>query len=357
MLNKNFGPAWPGVEGALAYASRILPIITTAHLPSAANNNYWPEMYSNQSMIDGEHPRSYSDTPAPKVFGNVSPLDPQLFSRINDFADQLLKGEASGKYSPIEVAQWIEGYAALAMKRLTQAQMGATDRPEWRRIAEDVRIEAGLGKFFGAKFRSGVLYRIYERTGDVRAFEEALKTYRAARDTWAEFANRAKGVYVADITVGELPQLRGHWMDRLAAIDADIALMEKQVGRAKSAEFSGVEAAIEAALGRPVRTALTCEHRPAAKFRPGQPLAIELTAKGAKAVRMYYRHVTQAERWQSVEMQVRGGRYYAAIAGSYTDSVYPLEYYFEVKHGESAGLYPGFREDLTGQPYFVVRRV
>jgi hypothetical protein len=180
--------------------------------------------------------------------------------------------------------------------------------------------------------------------------------YRAARDTWAEFANRAKGVYVADITVGELPQLRGHWMDRLAAIDADIASMEKQAGRAKNAEFSGVEAAIEAALGRPMRTALTCDHRPAAKFRPGQPLAIELTAKGAKAVRMYYRHVTQAERWQSLEMQVRGGRYHAAIAGSYTDSVYPLEYYFEVKHGESAGLYPGFREDLTGQPYFVVRR-
>jgi hypothetical protein len=132
--------------------------------------------------------------------------------------------------------------------------------------------------------------------------------------------------------VGELPQLRGHWIDRLPAIDADIALMEKQAARAKSNEFSAerVEAAIEAALGRPVRAAPGCEHRPVAKFQPGQPLAIEVSvAKGAKTVRLYYRHVTQAERWLSMDMQARGGRYHAAIAGSYTDSVYPIEYYFE----------------------------
>jgi hypothetical protein len=361
LLNKNFGPAARGVETALANASRILPTITTAHLPSAANNNYWPEVYSNQSVIDGDHPRSYSDTPAPKVFGNVSPLDPQLFSRINDFADELLKGELSGKYSPIEVAQWIEDYAGKAMKGLTDAQLVAKDRPDYRRMAEDVFIEAGLGRFFGAKFRSGVLYRIYERTGDEKALDEALKMYRAARATWAEFATRAKNVYVSDITVGELPQLRGHWMDRLPAIDADIALMEKQAGRAKSGDVSPqrVKSAIEAALGRPSRAALACEHRPAAKFQPGQPLKIELgVAKGSKPVsaRLYYRHVTQAERWESVAMQLRGVRYEATIPRSYADAAYPLEYYFEVKHGESAWLYPGFREDLTGQPYFVLRR-
>ena len=106
--------------------------------------------------------------PAPRVFGNVSPLDPQLFSRINDFADELLKGERSGKYSPIEVAQWIEDYAAAASENLAQvgSTAGRKDRPEYRRMAIDVAIEAGLGRFFAAKFRSGVLYRIYEQTGD-----------------------------------------------------------------------------------------------------------------------------------------------------------------------------------------------
>ena len=54
------------MDPALAAASRILPIVTTAHMPSAANNNYWPEIYTNQSMVDpGKNP--YTDTPAPKV--------------------------------------------------------------------------------------------------------------------------------------------------------------------------------------------------------------------------------------------------------------------------------------------------
>ena len=76
------------VEPALAAASRILPIVTTAHLPSAANNNYWPEIYTNQSLVQPSK-SEYGDTPSPKTFGNTSPLDPQLFSRMNDFADEL----------------------------------------------------------------------------------------------------------------------------------------------------------------------------------------------------------------------------------------------------------------------------
>ena len=361
-LRKQFGPGASGIEAALANASRILPIITTAHGASAANNTYWPEVYLNQSMVDADHYRPYTDTPVPRVFGNVSPLDPQLFSRINDFADDLIKGECSGKYSPIEVAQWIEDYASQALKSLEEVErlVAAKSRPEYRRIAEDVAIQAGLGRFFGAKFRSGVLHRIYERIGNRMALDESLKAYREARTAWAELANRAKSVYMSDITVGEHPQLRGHWLDRLAAIDADIVLLAKQADRAKSGDVSPqrVESAIRAVLGRPTRASLACQHQPPTKFRPGQPLDIELSVNGPKSVsaRLYYRHVTQAERYDSAEMQFRDGRYHATIPSGYTDSPYPLEYYFELKQRpQSAWLYPGLGEDLTRQPYFVIR--
>ena len=78
-------------------------------------------------------------------------LDPQLFSRINDFADELLKGEWSGKYSPIEVAQWIEDYAGEASRRLAEGAAKATgkERPEYRRMAIDIELQAALGRFFG----------------------------------------------------------------------------------------------------------------------------------------------------------------------------------------------------------------
>src|SRR5439155_11542598 len=194
----------------------------------------------------------------------------------NDFAGELLKGERSGKYSPVEVAQWLDDLADTAGKHLAQAQTLASAKtgPEFRRMAIDVSIQSGLGRFFAAKFRSGVLYGIFEASGDRTALEEALKAYRRARNVWAQIAEQGK-VYVSDITAGELPHLRGHWLDRLPAMDADIAAMSKKLEAAKAGEPQPrVQAAIAEVLGRPSRFPVALSHTPPQRFRPGQPLAI-----------------------------------------------------------------------------------
>jgi hypothetical protein len=354
-LKHRFDSVAAPVEAALANASRILPAITTAHLPSAANNNYWPEMYTNQPIVDPRRPNPYGDTPAPKVFGNTSPLDPQLFSTCNAVADELLAGEPDARYSPIEVAQWIEDFADAAHTRIVQAERmsAGANNPDFRRIAIDVRIQAGLGRFFGAKLRAAVLYRIHERTGNRAPLEEALKVYRIARDTWIDFANRAKGVYASDVTVGELAWLRGHWLDRLPAIEDDIADMAKRLDAAAATPPEpSVKAAIAAALSRPQRPAVAYTHTPPAEFHPRQPLELELQAKVTSA-RLYYRHVNQGERFQSAGMQAGGNAWRATIPAAYTDSPFPLQYYFEVNQSQ---LVPGFQPNLTNQPYFVVRQ-
>jgi hypothetical protein len=339
----------PAAGRALSSASRILPTITTAHMPSAGNNTYWPEIYTNQPIVNPPPPRGpYTDTPSPKVFGNTSPADPQLFLGVNEFADELLKGESSGKYSPVEVAQRLEDLAA-----------GTTARrpPGDRRMTIDIGIQAMIGDFFGAKLRAGVLYRIHERTGDRSALEEALKAYRRARELWAAEAETTKRVYIADITAGELTWLRGSWSDRVAAMDDDIADMEQRLAAAKAGEPAAeVRAAIAAALGRPQRAVESCRHTPPAGFRPSEPvnLGVETTAA---AVRLWYRRVTHAERWQSVAMRRQGATFHASIPAAYTDSPYPLQYYFEPRTAAgSAFLYPGLGPDFTEQPYFVLRR-
>ena len=53
----------PDLEAALASSSRILPIVTTAHAPSAGNNTYWPEVYLNHSLVDAAHPGPYTRQP------------------------------------------------------------------------------------------------------------------------------------------------------------------------------------------------------------------------------------------------------------------------------------------------------
>jgi len=333
-MRRQFGPAGADLQNALANSSRILPIVTTAHAPSAGNNTYWPEIYLNHSLVDAARPGPYTDSPTPHVFGTVSPLDPQLFYRINDFADDLLKGQRSGKYTPVEVAQWLDDFAATAAAALARGDAKATgkDRPEYRRLAIDVAVAADLGRFFAAKIRAGVLYRLFDRTGDGAAIEASLKSYRAAREAWAAIVARTKGVYLADITVGEARYQRGHWADRLADIDADIAAADAKHSIARSRQADGpIARAIAEILARPKRPAVAGRHSPPARFQAGAALPLEFAAvKDYAAVRLFYRRVNQAERWQSVSMRPERQLWRADIPAEYLQSAYPLQYYFEL---------------------------
>jgi hypothetical protein len=318
-------------------------------------------VYWNQSFVDPEHPGPYGDSPSPKVFGNASPFDPQLFSKMNDFAAELLGEERSGKYSPIEVAQWIEDYADAALSSLKHAEANSSGKniPEYRRLTIDIALQAALGQFFGAKFRSGVLFGIYKKGGDRNALAAAVDMYRKARLKWVEAVDLSKGVYMADITVGEEPQQRGSWADRLPAMDKDIAVLSQRLEAAPAGSPQlRVTVAVQEVLGRPHRWMPDVRHEPLKQFRAGEPLEIELsTTQPNITVRLYYRHVDQAERYATILMETEGQLHRATISATYTNSEYPLEYYFEIRDGTTrVGLFPGFSSTLVNQPYFVVRK-
>ena len=363
LLRKQVGAASEAAESSLSHASRILPLITTAHCPSAANFNYWPEMYTNMPIVNASRPHPYGDTPSPRRFGTVSPLDPQLFSRIDDFADQLLKGQWGDKYSPAEVAQWIAGLANEAARDLASAKdKSGADRVLLRRLVADVTLQIGIGHFFADKLRAGVLYALFDRTGDPTALDEALRCYRAARQAWADAARAAESAYVADITFGPPRHLRGHWSDRLPAIDQDLADMEAKKNSRAAGEISdetrrAVASAIREVLAPPPRPDFHVRHEPPGSFRPGDAVRIELAMSGNPDVRLLYRHVNQAESWRNEPMKSQGDAFAAEVPGDYTHSPYPLQYYFLLRAAPaSAALYPGLGATLTDQPYFVLRQ-
>ena len=53
-------------------------------------------------------------------------------------------------------------------------------------------------------------------------------------------------------------------------------------------------------------------------------------------------------------MTLAGDGYRACIPGSYTDSPYPLQYYFEILDGACAQFFPGLGDSLSSVPYFVL---
>lgn len=366
-MRPEFGAGAMATETSLAQASRILPLLTSAHLPSASNHDLWYELPTNMPIILGSEPCPYSDTPTPKCFGTVSPLDPQMFSTVVEHAQTLMARQAKPKYSPIEVAQWVEDCAEAARTALDAARdtVNAPRGNAFRQIEEDVLIQIGLGMFFAHKLRSAVLFEIFLGAGDPEAGRLAIAHYEQARDAWAQMAERARSVYQQNISYGSVAKRSGHWSDRLPGVNQDLEAMKAKV-QADLAEARTRRQALDeirAATGRPRRPRPACVHTPPRSFRPGQALALSLAVAGdesgasVRAVRLLYRHVNQAERWNGVNASPGNGIYVAAIPAQYTKSPYPLEYYFELEDGSGAAwMHPGFNNTLSNQPYFAINK-
>src|SRR5262249_14113945 len=146
-----------------------------------------------------------------------------------------------------------------------------------------------------------------------------------------------------------------------AAIDEDIADMGKRLEQPVSAKSvpERTRMAIREVLARPKRPSVAARHTPAVRFEPGKPLAIEISLEkgNGRVVRLHYRRVNQAETWRAGEMEWRDNRYRGVIPADYTQSEYPLQYYFELhEYSEGVWLYPGFGPELPNTPYFVARR-
>ena len=361
-MRAEFGSGAEATENTLKHASRILPLLTSAHLPSASNHDLWYELPTNMPIVDGSEPSPYGDTPTPKIFGTVSPLDPQMFSSVAEYVQSLADHKPSAKYSPIEAALWIEQCVNEAARWLDIAARTAKGRQgsAFRRIEEDVLIQIGLGSFFAHKLRSAVLYEAFQRTGDVNAGNSALEHYQKARNAWARMAARAEKVYRPNVSYGSVSKRSGHWIDRLPGIDADLGAMRAKLQQGQtSAKMAPGESDFMAAR-MSAADSFECRHMPPAEFTPGQPLivtmVVERSEPGVSSVRLRYRHVSQAERWDALDAKAEGRSYTVPIPSEYTQTEFSLEYYFELTGGAGkTWMYPGFNKTLSNQPYFAVR--
>jgi len=371
-LPADHGPAADAAEAALASASRILPLITSAHHPSASNNYYWPEVYTDIAIAaagdGGSVATHYYDTPKPKRFGTAGPIDPQIFSSPAEAVAEALAGELSGRYSPLDVAGWLDRLAGDAATQLARmkAALPVTASAASRRLMVDVGIQEAIGRFFAAKLRAVVCYELFERTGSAPAIHAAVRHCRAARSAWADAAALGSGAYAHDLTFGPEPWLRGTWSDRLPAIDADLDALEK-LARATEVPADPALAAdpelaqvIGLLTSRADSVAVT--HDPPASFRRGEAIPLVLLGAGAArdeiagaAVR--FRRLDQSEAWRRVEMEPDGAeRWVAQVPAGYADSPFPVQYFFVLSgRVRTAWQHPGLGDDLCGQPYLVVR--
>ena len=352
-----FGSSGLALEAALANSSRILPLITTAWLPSASNHSFWPELYSPISILPPTGKPLYTDSPTPHNVSAISPLDPQLFSTIDQHAKDLMRGTKNARYSPGEVIEWLEtmvrtSTAALAAARTSDGSHPKS--PEFRQAEEDILILNGLGLYYANLFRAALFYSLHEVTGDPAAAAQSLAAFRKARDAWASMAARADKIYAKDISYGDIPIRRGNWSGRQPEIDRDLAALETHYGD-HLIQQSSAEKAIPQAIKASARLKVDADHASPKSFHPGSELNLTISTPAivTDAI-LWYRHVNHGERWSSVSMQKAGNVHRASVPGSYTNSPYPLQYYFELHTANEATLHPPFNPTLSNQPYYAI---
>lgn len=358
-LDQTYGELADTVQRTLAPLSRILPLITVVHGLGGSNNGNWPEVYTNLPVTEGAYAAHHGrDTEAPPMWGTVSPFDPQTFYIINEWADDVIAGRLDGRYTPLDVAGWLERFVTEAADGVVALSAVEDPSPQVRRTAVDTEILLRLGRFFIAKFRSAADYALWQRTRDRRLLESAVRHLTFARDVWTEIGDVAEGVYQANLRFGPERSEHGSWTDRRPLVEADLDAMTSELRRVIAEEADPGTEFRPTVAPRPVESGI--EHQPPADFVRGEavPLTVSVSggvADGVAAVRLNYRHVNQAEPWESIPMQEADGGFAAEIPSAYSESSYPLMYSFTVEHSDGGvTLHPGLEPDLANQPYYLL---
>ena len=362
-LRHRCGDAAEAVEtAALAPASRILPLLTQTHGPSIANNNYWPEIYTNIAVIGDNRHRPYGDDmDAPIRFGTAPTFDPQMFANAHEYR--------GGPDRPARrrgaIRRWMLRTGSSAMPEeaeiaIAQAKSKAdASRTTVRAaMADRCRDPRRARPLLRGEIPCRVLGRIVPRDASAGGADDAVCSSCRARDGWQTAARLSEDVYPQDISFGPGPHLRGNWQVRLAAVERelqDTLAFRFRPGEAPQFDATtGLAAIANLKARKPVREAASQAASPDG-FTRGRlvPISLGDVSAGSEHV-LHYRHVNQSERWQSVPMHLDDGRAAAQIPAAYTDTAYHLQFYISSVRGDEVWMNPGLSASLANVPYRLI---
>ena len=100
------------------------------------------------------------------------------------------------------------------------------DSPEFRRVAIDMTIQTGLGRFFAAHSAPVCFTRFISEVVTVPLpGGDSIESLRA--QCLGQIGRGGKDAVVHDINYGQEYFMHGQWLDRLPAMDRDTADLEK----------------------------------------------------------------------------------------------------------------------------------
>jgi hypothetical protein len=345
----HFSPqAGPLVFKALEESSKIMPFVYAYHNVGLDHQDFAPE-FETGDHAPGARSRLWQGTRLVPYGGNnddflsVDTLDRTAMAAPIVYADDRLRGLASGKMSPFEAANYLEAAAKTSELQIKEAASLNPGSPEnFDCIRLDIEALAWLARYYRDRILSATHLELYERTThhpELTLASEYMHRAVADWDRLAEVTEEHFGFLPEYIRMG-VKDFR--WRDEGRGLGVDLD------------QIDNLETAFRR-LSQQGHSSVVISHVPPAKAAPGQ--ALELTATFATALRdphvyLFYRNSREAG-YTKIELERENESARTWSGEIPADQVVPgfLDYYFEANNGRW-GPYGGTIEHRS--PYHVL---
>lgn len=360
-FERRFGDAADAIRDGYRSASKILPLLTAAHLTEHPALMNWAELdtgaalFKEHNLNESFGRREYYDG----TYQGVEPSDPGLFYGIDEYVSDVISDERQNKYTPLQVQSLYRQFATTTGEAVEDAEaVGDTTDAEFRSTVLDLQMLADLAEYHAEKTEAALALAFYQNTGDSEYLPAAYRAAEAARDAWASLSARGTGTYHDDLVFGMGPSRgdSGQWTDRLEEIDADIEEL------ARILDQSDAEITDETDFDRTEPLSFTppsYDVNLPETVRPGEPIDVrvrvgEMNPHGG--LTLHYRHTDQSEgAFKTVDMAPTDQGYQATIPGEYVTPEWDLQVYLSaIDEAGNSLLYPGLYHTNEPAPYIVI---
>ena len=343
--------AGPIIESALHKASWVLPRILTSVYPYRGfpMTRGWAEKQRLGDLAD---------------YAKNQGSDLMQFANFDEEAQILIEGGETAKLLPSTNSQWLEQTSADIKELVAEAEeaIGSNRSKEYISTITDLKILSNLALFHSRRIPAAVSYRLFERSQDLSALEDAIDYERKAIEAWRQIVDAAGDVYADDLMMGVcVADLCGHWKDELVSLEEGLASLEQ-----KRRNFHAKEGIVKtaprykAASNENDERLFQIDHKPVTSVPVGKPITVSAKISapaGIKWVRLRYRSVNQDKEYQTMQMRPTGGNdsYQAVVPAEKIDPKRDFMYLIEVMDNNGNGrIYPDLNKET---PYLFVKQI
>ncbi len=342
-FNRRFGKqAGPAVEKMMHTSGQVLPRIVASCFPLVGFPiaSGWAEKQHMGDLPD---------------YAKTTPSDVQQFASFDDEAKLLLEKGETAKIRPSRNSLWFQLLSERIDRLIAEAEKapGGSGNKELFSTITDAKILSNLALYHARRIPAAVSYRLYERTHNGIALNDAIRYEKSAIEAWKMIVAAAEGVYADTLRMGPRTRtLVGSWKQELGDLQAGLAKLE-----AIKPDSMSMEPLYEPAPDRDYSTLFTISHQPLSTAKAGAGLTVQIRVKaanGLQSVKLLYRDMNQYKEFETLDMKpVAGNLFSAVIPGSSITGKWDLQYLFEVMDKQHHGMiWPDLDKET---PYVIVK--